>query len=94
MSRAAGDDTYAGDDAHGRDQRPARHGAYAREQMYVRLKTKARRGKERTRAGGFILAFVALFSAVVVLAGLVYAQGDGERRRVLLAQGDCAPVAS
>jgi hypothetical protein len=82
--------------AYGRDQRPARLGAYAREQMYVGLKTRDRGdGKERTgTAGRFIIAFVALFSAVVVIIGLAYAAGDGERRRVLLAQGDCAPVAS
>jgi hypothetical protein len=41
-----------------------------------------------------IVAFVALFSAVVVIVGLGYATQAGERRRVLLAQGDCAPVAS
>jgi hypothetical protein len=87
---------HARDDAYARDQRPARLGAYAREQMYVGLKTKPRLdGQERTAGGGgFILALVALFSAVVVIVGLVYATGAGERRRVLLAEGDCAPVAS
>jgi len=30
----------------------------------------------------------------VLIAALVYAQGIGERRKVLMAQGDCAPVPS
>jgi hypothetical protein len=93
---ASGRQTYARDDAYPTDRRPARLGAYAREQAYVWRDPRARgSGKERTAtAGGIIVAFVALFSAVVVIVGLGYAAGAGERRRVLLAQGDCAPVAS
>ena len=41
-----------------------------------------------------ILTIVALLSIVVVIAALAYATRDGERRRILLARGDCAPVAS
>ena len=97
-------DAYGQGEAYGRDdefararaQRPPRLSAYDREQQYVGLKTRERRdGKERTGAsGGLILAFVALFSIAVIIVGLAYAQGDGARRRVLLAEGDCAPVAS
>jgi hypothetical protein len=101
-------DIYAGDDAHGqgdasgrddahaRGQRSARRDAYAREQAYVWRDPRARvDGKKRTgTAGGFIIGFVALFSAVVVIVGLAYASGAGQRRRILLAEGDCAPVAS
>jgi hypothetical protein len=91
------DDGLAADDAYGGGQRPARRNAYAREQQYVWRDPRAKRGdgKKRTgTAGGYIIAFVALFSAVVVIVGLGYATQAGERRRVLLAEGDCVPVAS
>ena len=56
--------------------------------------TYARRGQEPTSAGGLMLAVISLLTAILVIAGLIYATGIGARRKVLLAAGDCAPVPS
>ena len=54
----------------------------------------ARGGQEKTGLGGVIIVLVSLLAAIAVLAGLFYAKGIGERRKVLLAAGGCAPLAS
>lgn len=51
-------------------------------------------GQVRTTGGGFLLATISLLATVLVIAGLIYATGIGARRKVLMAQGDCAPVPS
>jgi hypothetical protein len=51
----------------------------------------ARSGQKTTRAGGFILAAVALLSTFLVLWGLYYATGIGARQKVALAAAGCEP---
>jgi hypothetical protein len=47
--------------------------------------------QDSTRAGGVILAALALLSTVLVIAGLYYATGTGERHKVALAAAGCEP---
>jgi hypothetical protein len=49
-------------------------------------------GEGRTAFGGFIVAVVSLLSAVLVIAGLIYATGANARTRVELAANDCEPT--
>jgi hypothetical protein len=51
----------------------------------------ARGGQQSTRAGGVILAAVALLSTLLVILGLYYAAGDRERHKVALAAAGCEP---
>ena len=51
----------------------------------------ARDGQKSTRAGGVILAAIALLSTFLVLWGLYYATGTGERHKVALAAAGCEP---
>jgi hypothetical protein len=51
----------------------------------------ARGGQKSARAGGVILAAVALLSTFLVLWGLYYATGTGERHKVALAAAGCEP---
>jgi hypothetical protein len=51
----------------------------------------ARGGQKNTRAGGVILAAVALLSTFLVILGLYYAAGDRERHKVALAAAGCEP---
>jgi hypothetical protein len=48
-------------------------------------------GEERTAFGRFIIVSVSLLSAVLVIAGLIYASGTGARQRAALAANDCVP---
>jgi hypothetical protein len=47
--------------------------------------------EKSTRAGGVILAAISLLCTVLVLLGLAYATGTGERHKVALAAGGCEP---
>jgi hypothetical protein len=47
--------------------------------------------EKSTSVGGVILAAVSLLCTVLVLLGLVYATGTGERHKVALAAGGCEP---
>lgn len=51
----------------------------------------ARGGQKSTRAGGVILAALALLSAFLVILGLYYATGTGERHKAALAAAGCEP---
>jgi hypothetical protein len=51
----------------------------------------ARGGQGSTRAGGVILAILASLSAFLVILGLYYATGTGERHKVALAAAGCEP---
>ncbi len=51
----------------------------------------ARGGQNGTRAGGVILKAVALLSTFLVIWGLYYATGTGERHKVALAAAGCEP---
>jgi hypothetical protein len=51
----------------------------------------ARGGQNSTRAGGVILKAVALLSTFLVIWGLYYATGTGERHKVALAAAGCEP---
>jgi hypothetical protein len=51
----------------------------------------ARGGQKSTRAGGVMLAAVALLSTFLVIWGLYYAAGDRERHKVALAAAGCEP---
>jgi hypothetical protein len=51
----------------------------------------ARGGEKSTRAGGVILKAVALLSTFLVIWGLYYATGTGERHKVALAAAGCEP---
>ncbi len=51
----------------------------------------ARGGQDSTRAGGVILKAVALLSTFLVVWGLYYATGTGERHKVALAAAGCEP---
>jgi hypothetical protein len=48
-------------------------------------------GQKSTRTGGVILAALAVFSTFLVLWGLYYATGTGERHKVALAAAGCEP---
>jgi hypothetical protein len=50
-----------------------------------------RDGQESTRVGGVMLAVLASLSAVLVILGLYYATGTGERHKVALAAAGCEP---
>ncbi len=59
----------------------------------------ARRGyakddREEGRSGGVILAFVSSLCGLLVLLGLVYAAGAGQRTKTTLADFDCEPSQS
>jgi hypothetical protein len=51
----------------------------------------ARGGQKSTRAGGVILAAIALLSTILVILGLYYATGTGERHKKALAAAGCEP---
>jgi hypothetical protein len=51
----------------------------------------ARDRRERTTAGGFILAIASSLAAFLVLLGLVYAANTGHRQKVALFIADCEP---
>jgi hypothetical protein len=51
----------------------------------------ARGGQKSTRAGGVILAPLAILSTFLVLWGLYYATGTGAREKVALAAAGCEP---
>jgi hypothetical protein len=51
----------------------------------------ARGGQKSTTAGGVILAAVALLSTFLVIMGLYYWTGAGERHKVALAAAGCEP---
>ncbi|HUC25079.1 MAG TPA: hypothetical protein VMA73_20410 [Streptosporangiaceae bacterium] len=48
-------------------------------------------GKKSTRAGGVIITTLALLSTFLVIWGLYYATGTGERHKVALAAAGCEP---
>jgi hypothetical protein len=48
--------------------------------------------EERTGAGGFILLVISSLSAILVLAGLVYATGASQRTKTTLADFGCEPA--
>jgi hypothetical protein len=56
--------------------------------------TYARGGQENTGFGGFILVVASLLSALLVLAGLIYAVGTPARHRAALAAAGCEPSLS
>ncbi len=51
----------------------------------------ARGGQDDTRVGAFIITVVSVLSAVLVLAGLIYATGTGTRHNAAVLAGDCEP---
>jgi hypothetical protein len=51
----------------------------------------ARGGQNSTKAGGVILKAVSLLSTFLVICGLYYATGIGERHKVALAAAGCEP---
>jgi hypothetical protein len=51
----------------------------------------ARRGQEQTTTGSVILMVSSFLAAVVVIAGLIYATGTGERHQAALAAAGCEP---
>jgi hypothetical protein len=53
--------------------------------------TYAEGGQESTAAGGFLLAAISLLAGVLVIAGLIYATGNGARHKAALAAADCEP---
>ena len=61
------------------------------ERGYATGGQKRTRAEKSTRAGGAILAAVALLSTFLVLWGLYYATGTGERHKVALAAAGCEP---
>ncbi|HTX84206.1 MAG TPA: hypothetical protein VME44_18635 [Streptosporangiaceae bacterium] len=58
---------------------------------YARGGQRSTKAERSTRAGGVILAAVALLSSFLVLWGLYYATGTGERHKVALAAAGCEP---
>jgi hypothetical protein len=48
-------------------------------------------GEEDTRAGGFIVMVASVLSAVLVLAGLIYATGTSTRHNAAVLAADCEP---
>jgi hypothetical protein len=61
------------------------------ERGYATGGQKSTRAEKSTRAGGVILAAVALLSTFLVIWGLYYATGTGERHKVALAAAGCEP---
>jgi hypothetical protein len=53
--------------------------------------TGARRGQGQTTAGGVILMVSSFLAAILVIAGLIYAAGTGERHKAALAAAGCEP---
>jgi hypothetical protein len=53
--------------------------------------TYARGGQERTTAGWVILAVSSCLAAFLVISGLIYATGSGERHEAALAAAGCEP---
>lgn len=53
--------------------------------------TYARGGQERTIAGWIVLMAASSLSAILVVAGLIYATGTGERHEAALAAAGCEP---
>jgi hypothetical protein len=53
--------------------------------------THARGGQERTAMDGVIVGATSLLAAVLVIAGLIYAAGTGERHKAALAAAGCEP---
>lgn len=51
-------------------------------------------GQAEPKSVGVVIGIVSVLAAVLVIAGLFYATGIGERRKVLLAAGGCAPSLS
>jgi hypothetical protein len=51
----------------------------------------SRGGEKSTRAGGVIVTAVAVLSSILVILGLYYATGTGERHKVALAAAGCEP---
>jgi hypothetical protein len=54
----------------------------------------SRSGRERTAAGGFIVAVVSSVATILVVLGLVYAAGTAQRHKVDLAAANCEPSQS
>jgi hypothetical protein len=61
------------------------------ERGYARGGQKSTRAEKSTRAGGLILAPLAILSTFLVLWGLYYATGVGARQKVALAAAGCEP---
>jgi hypothetical protein len=61
------------------------------ERGYARGGQKTTRAEKSTRAGGAILVAISLLSTFLVLWGLYYATGTGERHKVALAAAGCEP---
>lgn len=51
----------------------------------------ARGGQEDTRSGALIITVVSVLSAVLVLAGLIYAAGNGARHKAAVLAAGCEP---
>jgi hypothetical protein len=56
--------------------------------------TYADYGEEQGRFGGVLLVAISILSAILVLAGLVYAAGTSARHKTALAVNDCEPSMS
>jgi len=63
-----------------------------RGEPYRRNEAPPRPAEERTTAGGVILTFVAAVSAVLVIAGLIYATGMSARHQAAAAASFCEPA--
>jgi len=61
------------------------------ERGYARRSQKSTKAEKSTRTGGVILAAVSLLSSFLVIWGLYYATGTGERHKVALAAAGCEP---
>jgi hypothetical protein len=53
--------------------------------------TYARGSQEQTATGGVILACISFLAAILVIAGVIYATGTGERHKAALAAAGCEP---
>jgi hypothetical protein len=53
--------------------------------------TYARDDQEQTAAGGVIIVAISILSALLVIAGLAYAAGNGARHQRALAAANCEP---
>lgn len=53
--------------------------------------TYARGGREHQTAGSVTLVVISFLAAVLVIAGLIYAAGTGERHKAALAAAGCEP---
>jgi hypothetical protein len=56
--------------------------------------TYARGGREPVTAGGVIITISSLVAAFLVIAGLIYATGAGQRNKAALAAASCEPSLS